>query len=174
MVRIKGEKNLTVETIKITDRDFDLWWLLRQAKEAIEKARVKELANYNLSRRSSSIVFLIHALGDSVSISRITRYYIQRDHSIREHLIRMAKKGLIEIYNDNNQDGGRLRVKLTEKGKSAYIYTTYRESIHNILSSLSEERRKQLTVCLEILRDSALRELGDRKYDTALPSQLEE
>lgn len=174
MVRIKGGNNLKVETIKIKDPDFDLWWLLRQAKEAIEKARVKELANYNLSRRSSSIVFLIHALGDNVPISRLTRYYIQRDHSIREHLIRMGKKGLIEIYSDNNQDDGRLRIKLTEKGKSAYIHTTYRESIHNILSSLSEKQRKQLTVCLEILRDRALRELGNRKYNTALPSQLEE
>ena len=41
------EKNdLKVETIKIKDRDFDLWWLLRQAKEAIEKARVKELVGF--------------------------------------------------------------------------------------------------------------------------------
>jgi len=53
-----------------------------------------------------------------------------------------------------------IRVSLTEKGQQAYYQSTKLETIHGIMSSLSEEECQRLSPCLEILRDKALKQLG--------------
>jgi DNA-binding MarR family transcriptional regulator len=50
-------------------------------------------------------------------------------------------------------------ITLTEKGKEAYRQSLKRESIHEILSCLSEEEREQLWSILKKLRDRALERL---------------
>lgn len=157
---------------KSKDGNFDLWWLLSQVKDAIEKAEMGILENYNLSPRDSKILFLIHALGDNVSILKLAQYCFRQPNSISEHLIRMEKAGLVERVKSGKEK--RLKIKFTDKGQLAYKQiSAERELINTIMSSLSEEQHKQLTVSLEMLRDSALREIGPLHYNPALPSQLE-
>jgi DNA-binding MarR family transcriptional regulator len=156
---------------KSIDGNYDLWWLLSQVKDAIEKAEMKILENYNLSPRDSKILFLIHELGDNVTILNLAQYCFRQTNSISEHLIRMEKAGLVE--RTKSDKGKRLRVKLTDKGLNAYqLISSEQDLIYNIMSTLSGEEHKQLTVYLELLRDSALKEIGPIHYNVALPSQL--
>jgi len=53
-----------------------------------------------------------------------------------------------------------VRVSLTGKGEQAYNQSTKIESIHKIMSSLSEEEHQRLDLYLKTLRDRALKELG--------------
>jgi len=53
-----------------------------------------------------------------------------------------------------------VRVSMTEKGEEAYKLAMKRKVLQKIISSLSAEQHKQLTSCLEVLRDSGLKETG--------------
>ena len=52
---------------------------------------------------------------------------------------------------------------MTEKGKQAYFQSLKRESLHNIMSCLSEAEREQLMPCLLRIRDKGLKEAGIEK-----------
>jgi DNA-binding MarR family transcriptional regulator len=71
----------------------------------------------------------------------------------------MEKEGLVRKTKDLERKN-LIRVSLTEKGQQAYYQSSRLESVHRIMSSLSEEERQQLSSCLETLRDRALKELG--------------
>ena len=66
----------------------------------------------------------------------------------------MEKQGLVRKVKDLDRKN-LVRVVLTEKGREAYYHSTKRESIHQIMSFLSEEERQQLRHCLQTLRDKA-------------------
>ena len=74
----------------------------------------------------------------------------------------MEKKGLVTRAIDMDKKN-RWRVGLTEKGQDAYRQSLKRESIHTVMSSLSEDERQRLESCLRKVRDQAL------KHGVAVP-----
>lgn len=137
------------------DQDYELWVLLAQTREAMYKARQKELIKYELSPRQSAVLFAIQAIGDGATLTDIARLLFRELHSTSELLTRMEKEGLIEKIKDTKK-GSRIRITLTKKGKEAYKQSTKRESIREIMSCLSEEERQQLWSSLKKIRDRAL------------------
>jgi len=141
------------------DQDYRLWVLLNQVRDAVLKARQKELVQYNISATQAATLLVIEAIGAKATATEISRRLFREPHSVAGAagiLSRMEKKGLVRRLKDLDRKNLR-RVVLTEKGREAYYQSTKRESIRQIMSSLSEEERQQLTSSLETLRDKALR-----------------
>ena len=141
------------------DLDYNVWQWLTLTRHAILKVRQKELDRYNIHAMQVSVLFIIQAIGDKATPAQISRWLIVEPHSISELLTRIEKQGLVRKSKDLDRKN-LVRVALTEKGRKAYNQSTKRESIHKIMSSLSEGELKQLRSYLQILRHRALEELG--------------
>lgn len=143
-----------------TDQDYNLWILLSQTRHVIARARKKELRKYNISAIQAGALFVIHALGDKAIPAEISRWLFREPHSVSELLNRMEKQGLVKKVRDLERKN-QVRVVLTEKGRETYSHqSTNPEPIGRIMSSLSDEERRQLRSYLLKLRDSTMKELG--------------
>jgi len=141
------------------DKDYELWVLLTQAREAMYKARQHELRRYNLSPRQSAVLFIIRAIGDKVTPAEISRWLLRESHSVSEIISRMEKQGLLKKARDLDRKN-LVRIELTKKGSEAYNQAIKRESIHKIMPALSDEERRQFSSTLRTIRDRALKESG--------------
>jgi DNA-binding MarR family transcriptional regulator len=139
------------------DQDYDLWVLLRRTTQVVLKARNRELAAYGISASKASVLFIVQAIGHEATPAEISRYLLREPHSISGLLSRMERQGLVTKVKDVDKKN-LVRILLTEKGRRAYYQSTKRETIHNVMSVLSEEERQVLTSCLERIRDKALKE----------------
>lgn len=148
-----------MENRLLADKDLNLWALLRLTERAIFKAREKELAQYGITVEQAAVCFYVRIIGNNATPAELSRWMLREPHTISGILDRMEKKGMVRKVKDLDRKN-QVRVVLTEKGKQAYDQSTKREAIHQIVSSLSEEERKQLRSCLNTLRDKALKELG--------------
>jgi len=138
---------------------FDLWVLLAQTFDAIQKARQKDLSQYNIGIRQSAVLFRIQAIGDQATPAEISRWLLREPHSVSEILNRMEKAGLVRKIKDLDRKN-LVRVKLTKKGREAYYKATLGQSIDELISTLSEDEQRQLWSCLQKLRDKALKKIG--------------
>ncbi len=141
------------------ERDYALWMLIVQTRDAIRKARQKELDRYSVSSRQSGVLSAIHSIGNKATPAKISRWVLWEPHTVSEILSRMEKKGLVRKVKDLDRKN-QVRIVLTEKGRKAYRQASKRESIKAIMSSLSEEERQQLAASLQRLRGEALKVMG--------------
>ena len=156
---------------KIEDKEYDIWILLSRIYHLIAMLRKLELSKFNILPVQSYILFIIKALGNETTPSKISEYVYQQRSSISDILNRMVKQGLIK---KTNKSGGKKRVivTLTEKGEKALLLSGNRKYLHKVMSSLTEEKRRQLESSLEILRDSAINELSITQKTIMRPSQI--
>ena len=141
------------------DKDYTLWMLLFQAKDMVFKAREKELRQYGISPEEAAVLFIVQCLGNQATPTEISRWLLRKPHTVSGILSRMGKKRLVTKTKDLPRKN-LIRVSLTDKGKQAYYQSTKIESIRQIMSSLSEQERQQLSLCLDTIRNRALKELG--------------
>jgi DNA-binding MarR family transcriptional regulator len=142
-----------------TDHDYNLWVLLRQTRDAMVKAREKELEKYGISSIQAAVLFNIQAIGSEATPAELSRRLVREPHSVSGLLNRMEKQGLI-TRNKDLPKRNMVRVMLTEKGKEVYELSTKRISMHDTMAVLSEAERNQLWNTLEKLRDKALKLAG--------------
>ena len=142
-----------------SDRDFELWVLLAQTREAMFNSRKKELSKYSITPRESAVLNFVQTLGDRATPAEIARWLLREPHSISELLDRMEKRGLLKKDRDLNRRNV-IRVSVTERGLEMHHQSLKRKFIHKIMFSLSDEESQQLRVYLEKLRDSALKQRG--------------
>jgi DNA-binding MarR family transcriptional regulator len=134
-----------------SDRDNLLWSLLFLTKDIGPKAKNKELRQSDISSEQGAVLFIIQSMGDRATPAEISRWLLQRRHSIAGLLRRMEKDGLVRMTKD--LDGkDMIRVTLTEKGKRIYHQIIKLRSIHQIMSSLTKEQEQQLRSGLETLK----------------------
>ena len=148
-----------MKNIASQDEYYNLWALLRQTREAMFMARKKDLGKYNISPRRAAVLFIIQAIGDKATPAEISRWLFREPHSVSHILSRMEKEGLVRKAKDLDRKN-MIRVSLTDKGLEVYEQVMKRESIHNVVSALSEEERERLKSYLKILRGKALKEAG--------------
>jgi len=141
------------------DKDYTLWGLLIQAKDMVFKAREKELRQYGISPEEAAVLFIVQSIGNQATPAEISRWLLRKPHTVSGILSRMEKKGLVRKTKDLDREN-LVSVTLTEKGQQAYHQSTKIESIRQIMSSLSEDERQQLSSGLKKLRDRALKQLG--------------
>lgn len=159
------DKNTSV----FSDEVFNLWFLLHMTRDAIHRARERELEQYGISAPQSAVLFFIQAISESgkdVTPAEISRWFFREANSINGILNRMEKAGLITKSKDLHKKN-LIRVAMTPKGRQVYQQTIKREALRNTLArALTSEQRHQLWELLSALRDGALKECG---IDYALP-----
>lgn len=156
---------------KIDNKEYDIWILLSRVYHLIAMLRKMELSKHDILPVQSYILFIIKALGNETTPSKISEYVYQQRSSVSDILNRMVKQGLIR---KTNKSGGKKRVivTLTDKGEKALTISKNREYLHKVMSSLTEEKKRQLESALEILRDSAINELSITQKTIMRPSQI--
>jgi len=147
------------------DRDYDLWVLLNQAQNLMINARDTELMEYGTTAMQAAVLFITNAVGEETIPAEISRWLLRKPATISSLLDRMEKAGLVERARDLPKKNV-VRIRLTEKGKQAYKQSLKRESLHKIMSCLSEEEHQQLASILVKLRNRATEVL---KYGEEIP-----
>ena len=156
---------------KEENKEYDIWILLSRVYHLIATLRKLELSKFNILPVQSYILFIIKALGDDTTPSKISEYVYQQRSSISDILNRMVKQGLIK-KTQNSGSKKRVIVTLTEKGERALALSKNREYLHKVMSSLAEEEKQRFESKLEILRDSAINELSVTQKTILRPSQI--
>lgn len=146
----------------LADQDFDLLVALLHTTNAIVRARERELHRYSITYMQAAVLFTIKAIGDQATPAEIARWLFREPHSVSGLLARMEKAGLIVKTKDLKRKN-MVRVSLTKSGEQAYSHSIKRESIHQIMASLSKEERELLRSGLKVLRKKALQELGIKR-----------
>jgi DNA-binding MarR family transcriptional regulator len=156
---------------KVEDKEYDIWILLSRVYHLIAMLRKLELSKFDILPVQSYILFVIKALGDDTTPSRVSEYVYQQRSSISDILNRMEKQGLIKKTNTSGSKK-RVIVTLTEKGEKALELSKQRKYLHKVMSALTDEKKQQLEKGLEILRDAAVNELSITQKTILRPSQI--
>lgn len=163
-----------IETKRHSDSDLDqhysLWWLILHMRRAMYKARAKELYRYGITPEQAAVLVTVQTLGRRATQAEISRQLLREPHSISYILHRMERGGLIKRVKDLERKN-LIRITITKKGREVYLNSTRRDSIHRIMSSISDEECQRLRICLEKLLFSALKESGSTKRPNLLSSQ---
>jgi MarR family transcriptional regulator for hemolysin len=139
--------------------ELSLWWLISLARQAMSRARQKELSDFNITLTKSFMFSVIGILGHEATPKNIAQWRLLEPHSVSEVLTRMEKEGFVKKVKDL-KNKSMIRIKLTKKGHEFNNLTKKRYAVHRIMSSLNEKERKQLKSVMEILLKSALEEIG--------------
>ena len=125
------------------DRDFKLWVLLHQTRDAVHKSAEKELRRFGLSPMEAALLFAVHAIGERATPAEISRWLFRESHSVSGLLDRMEKKGLVSWNIDAGSSGAnrggapKRRFELTEAGLDALRVT--QEAVGNLAAGLESQ-----------------------------------
>ena len=133
---------MIVETLE-NEYDLNLWTLLFRAAYAIKRARERELQNIGISWVQSSVLHHIKTGTEPPTPAELARTLFRKAHTMSELIKRMEAQGLVKRARDLKRRNV-IRVQLTDKGEKAYIQSRYSNVIHEILSTLDNERRNLL------------------------------
>ncbi|MFC1956045.1 MarR family winged helix-turn-helix transcriptional regulator [Chloroflexota bacterium] len=148
---------------------YNLWVLLSRTRNAMWKARQFELNKYNISVVQAAALMVIHAFAGQATPSDIARWLFQEPHSISELISRMEKIGLVKKVKDPIKKQ-RVRISLTDKGREIYLSKSSKtEMMYKIISCLSYEEREQLSLILQKLLNTSVKELA-LEHSRDLPS----
>ena len=143
----------------VFDEEYYIWMLLTYIRRGMFKLREKELSQYGITPEQAGFLFCIQVIGEEATAAKISKFTIREPQSVSGMLDRMERKGLIKKVKDLDRIN-MIRITITDKGRQAYQQSTYRKSIHNIMSHLAVEKRAQLRSLLETLLDKVVEEMG--------------
>ncbi len=147
--------------------DYELWWLILQTRRSMRRLREKELFQYGITPERAGVLYAVHVIGERATPAEISRFLLREPHSVSDLLHRMEAEGLVKKLKDLDRKN-LIRVVLTDKGRKVCKQTAKRDSIHEVISSLSEEEQKLLRALLEKLCEKTLKELGITRKPTFL------
>ena len=146
---------------------YYLWILFNQTRNAISKARERELQSQHISERHAALLFIIELIGHDATPAKIARWLFREPHSISEIIDRMEKQGLLKKVKDLDRKN-QVRIEITEKGHDYHQRSFIPNNIPDTLSILSDGERKQFVSSLMKLREAAIKRVGIR-YEVPLP-----
>lgn len=146
------------------DSHYFLWVLLARTRDAVYRARQKDLSESGLTAEQSFVLntiqrFVDQGMADKITPAELSRQMFRESQSVSELLHRMEGQGLVARVKDLHRKN-MVRVELTEKGRAQFEAAMSAEVIGRIMSRLSPEQGQQLVTCLKIVRAAALDELG--------------
>ena len=142
-----------------TDEYYEMALLISQVSQSLYQARYQELKKYGLTPRKAALLNMVSMIGKKATPAEIARWVYRKPHSITELINRMEKEGLVTRVKDLERRN-LTRIEMTEKGRNLHHLSLNRKVITRIMSSLTKEERKQLRLLLQIIRSSALEEIG--------------
>jgi len=151
-----------------SDEFFVLWLLIAQAKDAVSKARHRELELFNINKERRAVLWSVQNNGGESTPVNIARQLFKELHSVSEMLKRMERQGLVERSKRSGKSSA--IVKLTKKGEEVFNQSRHNEVDKRIFSVLSKKRRERLASDLWTIRNQALRELGIPEWHIKFPA----
>lgn len=152
------KKKAATEVKPAVDKDYELWLLLRHARDAVAKARDYELDEIGLSRIQAGILYVVKTSTTPVTPAEISRWLLREPHTVKVDLDHMEKLDLITRVKDLPRRN-LIRVSLTEKGEEAFDKSMEMPVIHRIMGTLPAAERESLRKLLDKLRNQALEEM---------------
>jgi DNA-binding MarR family transcriptional regulator len=160
----------SIRSSSTSDFDYMLWVLLEQVRDAMAKARERELGSKAISSIQASVLTSIEAIGHETTAAKISRRLIREPHSVSGLLKRTEKQGLIKLVKDLPRRN-MVRVAMTKKGEAAYKHISNRSTMREIMSALSEQEKKELGNILLRLRAKSLK-LAGITHNVPLPDDI--
>jgi DNA-binding MarR family transcriptional regulator len=151
------QNSLSPDYVIDPDSGLDMWVLMDNAHFAVARARLLELAQYELTKEQAQVLYVLRNHGGSATQAQIAEFTMRQHHSVSTLVNRMNKDGLVEKQKDPNGKG--FQINITQKGKEKYRKVT-QDSVKMIFSSLSHEERQQLSRYLTRLHNTARNLLG--------------
>jgi DNA-binding MarR family transcriptional regulator len=151
-----------------SDEFFVLWLLIAQAKDAVSKARHRDLERFNINKERRAILWSVQNDGGESTPVKIARQLFRELHSVTAMLKRMERQGLVTISKRSGKSSA--IVRLTKKGEEIFNQSRHNEVDKRILSVLPKKRRERLAADLWAIRNQALRELGIPEWHIKFPS----
>jgi len=139
--------------------DTVLWLLLDQVAHLFHKALETEIKPYGISLEQAAALAVINAIGDGATTGEVAQWLFLTPHSVSEMLTRMQKNGLVNKITER-VNKRRKTLTLTAKGRQILEQTQKMETIHRLMSHLTEEQRQQMSSSLVLLRDKAIQDLA--------------
>ncbi|MFC2038758.1 MarR family winged helix-turn-helix transcriptional regulator [Chloroflexota bacterium] len=155
------------------DISYGIWLLLNRTRELIAIVRRKELNKHGITTRQSIVLRAILRLGHEATPARISKEVYLAPSSISEQLKRMEIKGLIRRVKDLDKKN-LIRAEVTGKGYELFSKLSKRETIKNVINTLSNEDQLELWRILVQMRKKALDELAMQNSDIYPPDNPEE
>jgi len=146
----------------------ELWALLSQADNALNRVADNELRQIGITTIQAAVLFFAKNTKEPATPAKISRWLFREPHTVSQLLMRMEKQGLIKRTRDLDRKN-MVRITLTEKGEEAYQGQAEMRIIGKILSVLSSEESHKLGACLKKLRDEAIKELDTRPRQLPFP-----
>jgi len=92
--------------------------------------------------------------------TEIAKWLLREPNSISTLLIRMEKQGLV-TRSVNPEKKRKVDIALTDKGRQAFRDSLKKDSIHDIMTCLSETERQTLMKLVRKVRDKALTKIKE-------------
>ena len=141
------------------DRYYNLFISIDATRNAVFKARKKELKKYQMSLRQAAVLYFSNEKSGKVTPTQIAKWLVLEPHSSSEQVGRMEKDGFVKRIKYENSSRY-YKIKLTKKGLDALHNSSKRESIHRVMSCLSDEEQEQLYSILLKLKVKAFEEFS--------------
>ena len=90
---------------------FDLWVLLSRTRDAVFKARQKELNQWNISIVQAAVLSALYDVDEKATPAKISRWIFREPQSVSEVLGRMESRGLLRKIKDLAKKN-RVRVRM--------------------------------------------------------------
>ncbi len=124
--------------------NLETWRLLHNTVLETNKARQKELRQYNLSTSQGAVLDCIKYHNNDATLTQVARWLLRESQSVSTLTSRMEKRGTIRKSIDPNRKNV-IRISMTKKGEELYKQVVKRESVKEIISALSPEELQQFT-----------------------------
>ena len=154
-----------------SDKYFEVWELLARTQHAMYNAREMQLREYGITPTQAYILLRVYQLNNKATQAQIANFIFRKQNTVSVNVKRMEKQSLLK-RNRNKNPKNLITLSLTKKGEEIYQKTLNRETISNIMSSLSKEQIEQLRDYLEILFTAAANELAKFSNDSFLKNIL--
>jgi len=153
-VNVEKGDFVDIEKIIAPDSRSYAWSLINRARHFMTKARLSELAPYEISDRQAIVMDILYNLGRKLTLTELAKYLDREVNTLSYQMIRMEKGGLVKKIRERPKST-LLKFELTKKGELAYKKSLKRESINKIMSVFSEEERQQLILMMQKLINAA-------------------
>jgi DNA-binding MarR family transcriptional regulator len=140
------------------DEDYALQTYLLDVANILVKIRERELLSQKLSATAADILFLVKAMGEEVTPSKIRRMMLRELAAITRILVHMENQGLIK-RTKNLERKNQVRITLTAKGEEARTQAMKKQGATGVIARLSAVQQKQLKTSLAALKEAGRIEL---------------
>jgi len=112
------------------------------------------LSPFEITSRQAYTLYIMFQLGRKTTLAELAKYHKREVTTLSLHMTRMENDGLVKKARAKRKSR-LLSFELTEKGIDIYHKSKEVNSIRDIMSTISEEKQRQLISVLEEIENGA-------------------